>query len=101
MYQIDRDFFLNPECTFLINYDLGCVHPIDPAGSLVETLRYMLVKFGAPSYHGLVTAGAQSQGYVFGKRKISGKIAAWGAMLSVNCELSNKLNESLTHARKQ
>ena len=64
MYQIDRDFLLILECTFFINFDLAWVHPNDPAGSLVGTLRYMPAKFGAPSYHGLVTAGAQSQEHV-------------------------------------
>ena len=56
----------------------------------------MPARFDDPSYHGLVTAGVQSQGYVSRwAQKISREIAAWGAMLSVTRGLSCEPNESI------
>ena len=48
----------------------------------------MLAKFGVLSYYGLVTVGAQSQSRVpfLISGKISGKIVACGATLSVTRE---------------
>ena len=42
----------------------GNTRPNCNGKSLAWTLGYMPVKFGDPTYLGLVTAGVQSQGYV-------------------------------------